>query len=288
MEIDKRILALEDDIGTVILAQHITPGIYYVSATADDNAIPSEYYIAEKNCSELSPEAKQYGRPLDHHPEYLFYPAGSPENGRMVIEYEANRYLMKLGLPLMESESLLSIADYGREYEPEYFGDYPAPLLTPKGLTMRYITLMPGIFLIETDRRLEKVLAVCYPIWNSELSDYTKQHGEKSEIDMLYGIDSTEGYLFFSEHNACLALFELWTSYPRIGQSQRINAAAMMNAIWTYHPTYAAAHNMREQAGLNDGLALLAISLGIDVELQGSTENVISIFEGEGTDYLNI
>ncbi len=62
----------------------------------------------------------------------------------------------------------------------------------------------------------------------------------------------------------------------------------MMNAIWTHHPSYAASHNIREQAGLNDGLALLALSLGLDVELQGSTENVISIFEGEGTDYLNI
>ena len=51
---------------------------------------------------------------------------------------------------------------------------------------------------------------------------------------------------------------------------------------------YAASHNIREQAGLNDGLALLALSLGIDVELQGSSENAISIFEDEGTDYLNI
>lgn len=288
MEKNKTILALEDDIGTVVLSQRITPGIYYVSSTTDQGLLPSEYYIAEKDCFELSTEAKQYGHPLEHHPEYLCYPADSPDGGRMVIEYEANRYLKKQGLPLMESENLLSIADYGREYEPEYFGDYPAPLLTPKGLTMRYITLTPGIFLIETDRNLDKVLAICYPIWNSELSDYTKLHGEKSEIDMLYGIDSTEGYLFFSERNACLALFELWASHQQLGQSQRINVGAMMNAIWKYHPSYAASHNIREQAGLNDGLALLALSLGIDVELQGSSDNVIPIFEGEGTDYLNI
>ena len=288
MEKDKIMLTLEDDLGLIIMSKHITPGIYYVSASGDEEAIPIEYYIVAKDCVELSLEAKQYGRPLEHHPEYLCYPASSPDNGRMVIEYEANRYLKKRGLPIMESESLLSIADYGREYEPEYFGDYPAPLLTPKGLTLRYITLSPGIFLIETDRNLDKVLAICYPIWNSELSDYTKQQGEKGEIDMLYGIDSTEGYLFFSERNACLALFELWASYRRIGQSQRINAGAMMNAIWRYHPSYASSHNIREQAGLNDGLALLALSLGIDVELHGSSENVISIFEGEGTDYLKI
>ncbi len=287
MEKDEIMLALEDDLGSIIMSQHITPGIYYVSAAMDDETVPNEYYIAERECTELSLEAKRYGQPLENHPEYLCYPAGSPDNGRMVIEYEANRYLKKQGLPLMECESLLAIADYGREYEPEYFGDYPTPLYTPKGLTLRYITFKPGIFLIETDR-LDKVLAICYPIWNSEFSDYTKSKGEQFTYDQLCGIDNTEGYLFFAEENACLALFELWPVSQQIEKSKRINAAAMMNAIWKHHPTYAASHNIREQAGLNDGLALLAISLGIDVDLQGSTDNVIPIFEGEGTDYLKI
>lgn len=287
MERDDILLVLEDDLGSIVMSQHITPGIIYVAAKTGDEAFPSEYYIAERDCTELSQEAKRYGRPLEHHPEYLCYPAGSPDNGRMVIEYEANRYLKKHGLPLMECESLLALADYGREYEPEYFGDYPAPLYTPKGLTLRYVSLKPGIFLIETDK-LDKVLAVCYPIWNSEISDYTKSRGEQFTYDQLCGIDNTEGYLFFTEENACLALFELWPLSQLLEKSQRINTAAMMNAIWKYHPTYAASHNIREQAGLNDGLALLAISLGIDVDLQGSTDNVIPLFEGVGTDYLNI
>ena len=287
MERDDILLVLEDDLGSIVMSQHITPGIIYVAAKTGDEAFPSEYYIAERDCTELSQEAKRYGRPLEHHPEFLCYPAGSPDNGRMVIEYEANRYLKKHGLPLKECDSLLALADYGREYEPEYFGDYPAPIYTPKGLTLRYVTLKPGIFLIETDK-LDKVLAVCYPIWNSEISDYTKSKGEQFTYDQLRGIDNTEGYLFFTEENACLALFELWPLSQLLEKSQRINTAAMMNAIWKYHPTYAASHNIREQAGLNDGLALLAISLGIDVDLQGSTDNVIPIFEDVGTDYLNI
>ena len=287
MERDDILLVLEDDLCSIVMSQHITPGIIYVAAKTGDEAFPSEYYIAERDCTELSQEAKRYGRPLEHHPEFLCYPAGSPDNGRMVIEYEANRYLKKHGLPLKECDSLLALADYGREYEPEYFGDYPAPIYTPKGLTLRYVTLKPGIFLIETDK-LDKVLAVCYPIWNSEISDYTKSKGEQFTYDQLRGIDNTEGYLFFTEENACLALFELWPLSQLLEKSQRINTAAMMNAIWKYHPTYAASHNIREQAGLNDGLALLAISLGIDVDLQGSTDNVIPLFEDVGTDYLNI
>lgn len=287
MEKDEIMLALEDDIGTVIMTQHITPGIYYVSAESNNAELPGEYYITERDCVELSQEAKRYGKALEHHPEYLCFPTNTPDNGRFVVEYEANRYLKKHGLPLMESESLLSIADFGREYEPEYFGDYPAPLYTLKGLTLRYSKLSKGIFLIETDQ-LEKVVAVCYPLWQSEISDYTKAQGEQFAYDQLYGIDKTEGYLFFSESNACLALFELWTTNKQIGQSGRINPVAMMNAIWKYHPTYAASHNVREQAGLNDSFAMLALSLGITLELKGSVENLISISEDEGTDYLNI
>ena len=99
MEKDETMLALEDDLGSIFMSQHITPGIYYVSATMGDEAIPYEYYIAERECIELSQDAKRYGQPLENHPEYLCYPAGSPDNGRMVIEYEANRYLKKHGLP---------------------------------------------------------------------------------------------------------------------------------------------------------------------------------------------
>ena len=48
MEKDETMLALEDDLGSIVMSQHITPGIYYVSATMGDEAIPNEYYIAER------------------------------------------------------------------------------------------------------------------------------------------------------------------------------------------------------------------------------------------------
>ena len=60
------------------------------------------------------------------------------------------------------------------------------------------------------------------------------------------------------------------------------------NGIWKHHPVYAASHNVREQAGLNDRMALLAKSLGISPELTHSSENMISIFSAAGTDYINI
>ena len=286
MEKERLELALEEDIGKATMIQEITPSICYVATIGEDTTAPNEYYIAEKDCPELSKEAKEYGKPLDHNPEYICFVADTPEYGRMVIEYEVNRYLKKHGLPTMEGDRLLTIADYGREHEPEYFGDYPAPLATSRGLTMRYVRLSSGIFLIETDR-LETILAVCYPIWQSELSDYAKIQGEKFAYDQLCGIENTEGYLFFPETSAGVALFELWVVHKQLEQSGRINPLAMMNAIWKHHPVYAASHNVREQAGLNDGMALLAKSLGISPELTHSSENVISIFSAVGTDYLN-
>ena len=50
-------IVLEDDLGSIVMSQHITPGIIYVAAKTGDEAFPSEYYIAERDCTELSQEA---------------------------------------------------------------------------------------------------------------------------------------------------------------------------------------------------------------------------------------
>lgn len=59
-----------------------------------------------------------------------------------------------------------------------------------------------------------------------------------------------------------------------------------MNAIWRYAPLYAAAYNAEEQAGIHDGLAILLRLLGEDSEPQGSPENMISLRENNGTDFI--
>ena len=288
METEKDLtLELKDDLGEIELIKCVATGIFYVVAVDPEEAMPAEYYIVDKDCRELSSEAKAYGVPLEYHEGYISYRADVPEDGRMVLEYEINRYLLKNNLPALDGDTILSIATYGREHNPEYFGDYPAPTLTPRGFPLRYKTLTNGVFLIETDK-LEKVLAVCQPIWECDLSEYTKEHSEQLDFDRLNGISKTAGYLFFSQENACLALFELWKPYEKIGKSGRINVQAMMNAIWQYHPTYATSHNLREQTGLNDCLGLLMNCLGVEVDLVGSSENMISISENTGTEYLLI
>ena len=44
--------------------------------------------------------------------------------------------------------------------------------------------------------------------------------------------------------------------------------------------------NAHEQAGLNDGAGLFLRSMGIEVELNGSVERMITLTPGVGTDYL--
>ena len=61
---------------------------------------------------------------------------------------------------------------------------------------------------------------------------------------------------------------------------------ALMNAILEYWPEYAVTFNAHEQAGLNDGVGLFLRSMGIEVELSGLMERVISLTPGAGTDFL--
>ena len=275
---------LADDLGEIITAEQIVPGVFYAVAAEEDTALRCEYYVVESSCAVLSKDAKAYGHRLEHHPDYLRYRLDTPEEGRMVVEYELDQYLARHGLPPLDGTSLPELSSFGREYNPEYFGDYPAPLATPKGRNLRYITLTSGVFVIETER-LERVLAVCYPIWSCDLSDYCRLQAEPCAFDMSRAAGSDEEYLFFSEHSACLALFEIQQTCPQIEASGRINGKAMMNAIWKYHPAYAAGYNIREQKGLNDGLGLLFRSFGYDGALKGEAESLISLSENEGTGY---
>ena len=130
------------------------------------------------------------------------------------------------------------------------------------------------------------MIAVCYPVWSCDLSDYTIAQAEQLDSDARQGIDSTLGYLYFPASAGCLALFELWKWYEEFMSSGLIDRAAMMNAIYLNHPEYAVQHNRREQEGLNDAGAQFWRWLGFDVEPEGRADNLITLYSGVGVDYL--
>ena len=195
--------------------EELCPGVYYGSAAQE------EYYIVIADTPNLSARAKGLGRPLAEGSQLLVYPIGEQGSGYMAVRYELLKYRMKLGLPLPDGDTLCAIAAYGMFTTPEYFGQCPAPTVTPRGATLRYRQLMNGVFELETDR-LERMLSVCYPIWKGDLLRDTVSFGEQTEYDLAQGIDTTFGPMFFTEQDGRMVLSELKQVYKELAEAREL------------------------------------------------------------------
>ena len=276
---------IEGYIGEIKAAEQLCPGVYYVAALDPEIGLPREYYVVNKNNAPLSAQAKAYGQELEDEDHILLFSLYEERGGGKVVEYEVQKYLKSHGLALPDGEDTLSTAIFGMEFYPEYFGDYPVPTITPRGVTTRQKRLACGVFALETEQ-FERMIAVCYPVWSVDLSEYTVEQAEQLEYDKERDIDNTLGYLFFPESAGCLVLFELWKCYDEIVATGVVDRAAMMNAIYVNHPEYAVAYNRREQEGLNDSAAHFWRWLGYDVEPEGKEDNLILFDTESGTSYL--
>lgn len=272
----------EDEYGEVVLSEEQCPGVYYLACRADEYEAPIELVVVEKACPYISEAAKRFGAPFKRNDGLLVYDYNAERGGREVVLYEAYRYLVRHGLPLPDESTLLSSAAYYADLYPEYFGPIPAPLQTPRGYMTRYLTLEDGIFALETDAGA-RLIALAGVIWSTGLQDTTIQLGmkvgdPKAPVEVQY--------LFFSEKDGCLALFELLFGHPALTESPRLDRAALMNTIWAYHPEYAISHNLQEQQGLHDILSMIANGIGMEVELHGSAENMVAMSPEAGTGYV--
>ena len=274
---------IEDDMGEILDEEELCPGVYYFTTRREGSPIAREFYAASAHTPCLSRQAKAFGEPLPHHPEFLAYAIEGSSNGYLAVRYEVLRYRMVHNLPLSPGEDLHEMSVFGMEQLPEYFGDYTVPNVTPMGFTLRYTALDRGVFLLET-HRCERGIAVCYPVWSVELSDYVVKKGRQMDLDRLCGIHTTYGYLYFPERTGCLAIFELWKGHPAIRASGAVRPAALMNAVWEYDPAYAAAHNLRQQTGLNGGTVLE--TLGLEAQEPSPAEDLVYLSPEAGTEYL--
>ena len=275
MELD--IKAIEYELGELKKLEQMCLGVWYASVN-DGKPFNTEYYFAETDAPCLSDYAKSLGKTVEDLPELLLYNLDEIEGGKFVVKYEVQRYLKQHDLPPLDGDSILDIAMFGTEHHPDYFGDYPSPLHTPRGMTTRRCKLAKGIFAVETEQ-CETMVAVCAPIWGCDLSPYALKFGEQVT-------NSESDYKFFPPPADSLVLFELRQVYDELKTSKHINYPALMNAIWNNYPEYAAAHNSREQHGLNDVGGLFFKSLGMDVEPEGSIENMIVMYANADNDFL--
>lgn len=281
---EEMISILNYKLGKVLDWEELCPSVYSLNVLLgpDSEYSCGEFYLVLEEAL-ISQEARALGRSFQG-TSALLYPIDPPDEGAWTaIMYELCKKQLAHGISNLEGWSLKDAAMEGMELCPAYFGSFPVPPRTPWGWTLRHRALDNGIYWMETDQCVE-VLAVCHPIWSSEFSDGVTQAGKKLTKDSA----DSEGlnYLFFNRETSCTAVFELLKVRPEWLTTGLIRKAELMNAIWQNAPSYAAAYNTEEQAGLHDGLGILLQMQGEDSEPQGSTEHMIALHPNAGIDFI--
>lgn len=232
---------LTAELGEIRDVQLLSPGVYFLSTRKKEDY--PEVYVVTADAPAISEKAQSYGQKFPGYPDLRVYDLDQPGSGSRIIEFEIRRYQIKHHLPTIGNEdSLYTVALYGAEEYPDYFGYFPVPILTPRGYTVRHKIILNGVYWLETDR-CEEMLAVCYPIWQADITIFEQNQGELLEYDQARGIDNTMGYLLFSKRNSAIALYDLSQVHSEIETGGVVNMAALLNAICEFYPEYAAMHN---------------------------------------------
>lgn len=285
MEKEKRPFTLQPPLdlgglGIVIEAELVMPDVFDTVIEDRETGLAMEAFIVSQNAENISAAAKRYGMTDPEYTELLVYREDSTGNTRYIIEYELFRYRVRNHLPTPDGDDIRTLAAIGAELYPEYFGRYPVPCLTPWGCTIRHKVLSSGLFWLETEQ-FQQGLAVAFPKYD-DLSDGARGLAECGDD----GPASTDGqipaYLFFREHDSAVPLFELIIMVGKPELCRMIDRTALMNAIYLYHPEYAAQHNLAEQMGQNDGAGRFLQAQGFDLEPKSAPERFIAMSGGKG------
>ena len=269
---------LTDKIGSIEEVEELRLGVHYVTAKREDDLLSGEYYVVKEK-SAVPQAAKSYGQKISGLRLFSITDGGKEYK---IIQYEVAKYRARNNLPL--EEPLRATAFFAAQSFPEYFGAFPVPLHTSRGCTIRHWVLDNGIYWLETDR-CEEVLAVCYPVWSTELSDLEMELGEQTKYDSRRDIEETLGYIFFPAEVSCIPLRELLRARPEWAGTV-IDKPALMNAIWKAAPAYATLMNCQEQSGKNDLFFSLLAEAGVDAAPNISAANMIWLFPGAGDNFL--
>lgn len=277
---------LQEVYGEIVFLEEECPLVYHLCARKENSiSVPQEYYVVAISAPAISSKAKGYGQPIEGLPDFLSYSIDEMDSGQKIIAYEIWRYKVKEQIPIEEPESFREFALFAAEYHPDFFGTFPAPIVTPYGYMVRYQTIDNGIYLVETDEGAELV-AFCMPFWEM-CSGYTRRFGKHAVYDTPHGLVEEKMYMFFTREQSCLPFFELWQEHPAWKDSPTFNFPAMMNAIWTYFPKYAATYNAMEQRGMHSIEAISEDFLG-DIELEARPENMVAITPDVRVEFLNM
>ena len=278
---------IDNELGVVQFFVQECPGVYFISCNPQfESSLCNEFYIVEETTPAISNEAKKMGHRLAGHPNLLAYEIEDVSGGQKIVEYEASKFRALNGLCLSNEATLHGIAIDGMETNPEYFGTYPVPSYTPWGYTLRHKAIDNGAYWIETDQCC-RILAICYAM-HDELSEAAQKLAVQEERDKELGLDNTMGYLFFTKEASCLPVFELMQARRHWERSGIINRRALENAIWRYYPEYATEYNIQEVTGQHDMAGQLLNSIGANVDLNKSIENMIVMSHETDVDFCTL
>jgi len=271
------------ELGTVIEAKAVMPGVYD-AVLEQKSGLNIDAFLVLKTAADISESAKKYGQPVADEPGLLIYTESGEKNPRYIIGYELFRYKILHKLPLPEDDTIRGIAACGAEMYPDYFGNYPVPMWTPWGCTTRHKVIANGLFWLETEQ-CQRGLAVAAPQYD-DLSDGAQGLAEKFSGDFAVLESKEPPYLFFRDVDSSVPLFELLSEISPNKLTSPVNIAALMNAIYRYHPEYAAMQNMAEQSGQNDGFGGLLNSLGFPAERHISADRFVKMSPQTGTEFI--
>ena len=273
MEIDKYLPALEEEVGEIKSVKEYSPGVYHIDAIREEQFLLE--YFAVLDTAPMAEKVRPYGKELDG---LRLYDLEDDACGWRVVQYEISKYSISVKEKPVPEELFRDMTLHAMEVHPEYFGTFPVPFHTPHGFTLRYRTLANGIYWLETSE-CEELLAVCFPIWNAELSPAAAVCGKVMACDEN---ENATPYRFFPKRFSSVPIYELMETRKE-WEGTVISLPALMNAIWENIPTYAM--RLNGQPKPITSIEILE-EMGLEMMPQTDGRRIIGMFPDAGTDFL--
>lgn len=270
---------LEEEIGTIISAEELCPGVYRINADPEGDCM-QEYFIV-LDTAPMFDKVQNYGKKLAG---LHLYATEDDSSGWRVVQYEATKYGITTQGRSAPEWVFRNMSLHAAKFHPEYFGAFPVPFHTPCGYTLRYRTLANGIYWLETSM-CKELLAVCHPIWDAELSFSAKMLCE-APVRLIAAIrEKSTDYLFFSKEVSCIPIYELMETREE-WDGTVIHSPALMNAIWECMPKYALHVNGEKDPEFEAEVAALMVESGLKALPGPDGKHIIGMYPEAGTDFL--
>lgn len=279
MKLEHYLPDLEEETGPIETVREWAPSVYYIEAGPEE-PFWKEFFVVLDDAP-MASKVRNYGKKMDG---LHLFAQNDDTSGWRIVQYEISKYHASQGKKLPPEELFHDFSLHAMELHPEYFGTFPVPYHTPDGYMLRHRTLANGIYWLETSTYKE-LLAVCFPIWNAELSTAALALAKVTDQDRTAGIKKSMGYIFFSKEFSCVPVYELMETRKE-WDGTVIHRPALMNALWEYAPKYTRCLNGGKGQALDSRVLQILEAANLDILPQPVASELTCMFPDVGTDFL--